>query len=82
MIDYNPAPERDPKKDLGYFWVKPNVDLHYFRSNKTSNLVISHCGLIAEKSKLVEIKNLTRCTYCQFIENQRDTRFYEEKKCQ
>lgn len=73
-----PQADRDQTKDLGYFWVKPDIVKHYYRSNAKSNLAASHCGRIVNKNKLVEINNLPTCSYCQYIEGQRDTRLVKE----
>lgn len=75
---YAPAPPRDDKKDLGWFWNRLNIELHYYRSNDKASIAISHCGRINLKEKLVEIENLPHCSYCQYIEGQRDARLEKE----
>lgn len=78
--EYTPAPDRDDRKDIGWFWIRLNPDLHYYRSNEKATLAISHCGRIDLKKKLVEIETLPKCSYCQFIEGQRATRSEKEGK--
>lgn len=66
-------PERDGK-DLGFLGTIKTSYRHYYRSNHTSRLAMSHCGLISPKDALIMRDDLPFCHHCEMIEQMRDER--------
>lgn len=56
---------------IGWRVPRPLALAHYYITSNTTNLAMTHCGVMAHKDKLTENPAADRCGYCQAVEDMR-----------